>query len=89
MSEHSYAESEKKTMGRLGAVEILDQELERLDKSLSVLSDRLNPVRTQYDSVPSLDNVPHPEPSTQLRGRIERLSTLTARLEAITADIDL
>lgn len=74
---------------RSGALDQLDQEIERLGKAISALSERLGPVTTQYASVPDRDSVPHPEPSTQLRGRIERLSAATSRLEAMAADIDL
>lgn len=90
MSEHSYAvDNEKAQSGNLGALALLDEEIERLDKALSVLSERLNPVTTQYDSVSDRENVPHPEPATQLRGRIERLSATTSRLVAMTKGIDL
>lgn len=88
MSEYSHAESEHKS-GHPGALAQLNQEIERLDKALSMLGDRLTPVTTQYGSVSDHDNVPHPEPSTQLRSHIERLSATTSRLEAMIAGIDL
>lgn len=88
MSEYSHAEFEHKS-GHPGALAQLYQEIERLDKALSVLSERLTPVTTQYDSADDREKVPHPQASTQLRDHIERLSATTSRLIAMTSGIDL
>lgn len=72
-----------------GAIEQLDHELDRLEGSLGDLSIRVGPIMNQYATTEAKIAEPRPEPRTQLLGRVERLSGLVNRLQAITSDIDL
>jgi hypothetical protein len=72
-----------------GAFALLDDALERLEKSLSVLAATVGPISNQYAGVEVTANEPKSEPSTQLHGRIERLRDLTERLDSIQRRIEL
>lgn len=73
---------------RISAFEDLDRELERLDKIADVLRARLGPILNQY-ALPAEADTPKPEPSSQLRGRIERLREIGATFDRVIRDIDL
>jgi hypothetical protein len=86
MYEHDQAEATDKGPG---ALEELDRELERLEKSLAGLSVKVGPIRNRYANENAKLSEPRPEPSTELRGRVERLRDLVANLDSIQRDIDL
>jgi hypothetical protein len=73
----------------IGAVEALDQELERFDNLLERLEKTLAPAMSQYAQGADRISDPHPEPPTQLRGRTQRLSIQLGRLDRITSEVDL
>lgn len=70
-----------------GAIDELDNELERLDKSLTALAARLAPITTDRPEAELAS--PRPEPATELRARVERLRNQVTRLDRIRDDIDL
>ena len=66
----------------------LDAELDRLDKTVSMLIGRLEPVLSQYDTEKVLD-VPTPEPASQLRKRTIRLRRECQRIDMLLRDLDI
>lgn len=72
---------------RQGALDDLDGEMNRLEETITLLEQRLGPALSQYATAEAAS--PRPEPSSQLRGRVERLAHLTGTLHEIIARIDL
>lgn len=85
MSTMSYEAAKAET----GAMAEFDRELDKLEQSLDVLTNVLQPVTNQYDSMNVSPSEPRPEPATLLHGRIERLHNLTTRLNIITDEVRL
>lgn len=83
-----YAQETKRDMPlEKGALEYLDGELSRLEETIGLLEQRIAPALSQYAT--SEAHGPTPEPSSQLRGRAERLSHLTSLLYEVIGRIDL
>ncbi len=76
-----WGQSPESTLSRL------DEQLDMLEKSLGVLSSRLDPVSSSRFSEPK-DTV-SPAPSSALRGKVERLRRLNGELEQIINALDL
>jgi len=72
-----------------GALQRIDQEIERYEKALGTLADRLSPIVSVYDGPEASMKELAVEPASQLRGRAERLASVTARLDRLIRDIDL
>lgn len=71
-----------------GTVEALDRQLERFDVTLEHLRKVPSPALSMYATVEHLSD-PQPEPASQLRGRVARLSERLDQLDRIMTEIDL
>lgn len=78
-------ESAKQT----GSIEDLDRGLDLLEKSLSMLEQRIGPALSQYGHEAVASPRAELEPSSQLRGRAVRLLHLVAQVDSLTSRIDL
>jgi len=86
MIEYDHAEAKS---SRPSAVQHFDEYLDRLEKQLDVLGARLSTVTSRVDSDSVRESHPRPVPSSDLRGRLERLGELLDTLDRITREIDL
>jgi predicted ATPase with chaperone activity len=66
-----------------------DTELERFEKIVMGFADRLDSVLNQYARQEVSEQIPRPEASSAIRGRIERLRDVAAKFDRLLADIDL
>jgi len=71
-----------------GALAELDAELERMDKALHHLEQRLAPVTRIYSTEEKLAS-PKVEPASEIRRRIERLADQRRAVDGLTDRIDL
>lgn len=71
------------------ALDDFSYEIDVLEKDIAALADLLLPVLTQYADDSAQTNVPRPEPSSHLRGRIERLRDVRGQLSVLIGRIDL
>lgn len=72
-----------------GALQLLDEGLERLALAVDAIAKVVGPVSNQYAALKVQESQPRPEPATQLHGRAERLADLVNQLGLITNDIAL
>ena len=74
-----------------GAMEVIDHGLNRLEESISHLERRIGPALTQYAEQlgAEVQAGPAAEPSSQIRGRADRLNDLVSRLESISSRVEL
>jgi exonuclease VII small subunit len=85
-----YPEEARKVSGKSTnpLIPSLDDQLERLEKIIEHLHQRLEGVLSTYDTGERLSH-PQAEPSSALRGRVERLQDLNTALDALIGRIDL
>ena len=86
---YDYPEADKSTDKRPRALEDLDRELAELDEAIQKLCTMLGPITNQYAQVEARLSEPHPEPSSQIRGRVERLRSYREQLYRLMNDLDL
>lgn len=70
------------------ALSQLDAELERLDKTVAFLTEKLGPVLSQY-SEPMSEKQVMEEPASDLRRRVIRVRLASERLDSLMRQLDI
>jgi hypothetical protein len=89
MEHETYGAEVAERKEKMGALAQLDLELERYEKALGALKDRLGPILSVYDGPENAMKELKVEPTSHLAGRADQLADLTVRLERIIREIDL
>lgn len=75
----------------LTAVDAIDMGLDRLEKGIGILRNRLAPVLTNYATLmeATMLEAPRREAASALRSRAERLTDLNSEIDAIISILDI
>lgn len=71
------------------AMPSLDDQIERLQRNLDILRERLAPVRTRYEREQKELSIPREEPRSDLHDRVESLFRINLGFEGLIEDIVL
>lgn len=71
------------------ALTLLDEQLDRYEKTLVVAEGRLTMVLSRYDEEAKMASSPRPEPASLIRSKAERLRDLNAAFDRLLGRLDI